>query len=137
MDENEIEAIREALKKANEEAKTFRLETKALKEQIESMTSETQTLRTNYMNTKAQDALKDAGLTNAKASKFIDYSQVSVNADGELEGLTEQLDALKEDLPELFNTQQRVSGGADAAEKREARPQKSSADILAEKLLKG
>ncbi|MFJ8790439.1 phage scaffolding protein [Streptomyces sp. NPDC102462] len=137
MDENEIEAIREALKKANEEAKTYRLESKALKEQIETMTSETQTLKTNYVQTKAQDALRDAGLTNAKASKFIDYSKVSVTETGELEGLTEQLDALKEDLPELFNTQQRVSGGADAADKREARPQKSSADILAAKLLKG
>jgi chromosome segregation ATPase len=137
MDENEIEAIRAALKKANEEAKTYRLEAKALQEQLEAVQTETQTLRTNYLQTKAQDALRNAGLTNAKASKFIDYSKVSVTETGELEGLQEQLDALKEDLPELFNAQQRVSGGADAADKREARPQKSSADILAEKLLKG
>ncbi|MEL5958048.1 hypothetical protein AADR41_25375 [Streptomyces sp. CLV115] len=137
MDENEIEAIRAALKKANEEAKTYRLEAKALQEQLEAVQSETQTLRTNYLQTKAQDELRNAGLTNAKASKFIDYSKVSVTETGELEGLQEQLDALKEDLPELFNAQQRVSGGADVADKREARPQKSSADILAANLRKG
>jgi uncharacterized membrane protein YgaE (UPF0421/DUF939 family) len=121
VSDNDIKAMQAALKKANGEAAHYR--------------NERNTFRESYVKLKAERTLSDAGLTNAKASKFIDYSQVTVTESGELEGLTEQLDALKEDLPELFGAGgNKHSGGTDAANKTEARPQKSSAEIIADRL---
>ncbi|WID10828.1 scaffolding protein [Streptomyces phage Mulchroom] len=122
VSDNDIKAMQAALKKANGEAAHYR--------------TERNTLRERYVKLAAERTLSEAGLTNSKASKFIDFSKVTVTDTGELEGLTEQLETLREDLPELFGAgDKKVSGGADAANKKEARPQKSSADIIAERLM--
>ena len=129
--QNELEQMRTALKKANEEAKTARLERNALQEQL----TESEKFRTGFIQMKAEKTLSEAGITNGKAARFLDLSKVTVMDTGELEGLDEQLATLKEDLPELFGAGgKEVSGGTDAANKKEARPQKSSADIIAERL---
>jgi hypothetical protein len=121
---NNIEEMEAALKKANSEAAHFR--------------NERNTFKDRYVKLAAERTLSEAGLTNAKASKFLDFSQVTVTESGELEGLTEQLEALKEDLPELFGAgAKKIYGGADAADKKEVRPQKSSAELLAERLKNG
>lgn len=115
---NDIKAMETALKKANGEAAHYRNERNAL--------------RQRYVKLAAERTLTEAGLTNSKASKYLDFSQVTVTESGELEGLIEQLDTLREDLPELFGAgSKKVSGGADASNKKEASPQKSSAEILA------
>ncbi|MEU9230417.1 phage scaffolding protein [Streptomyces massasporeus] len=118
---NDIEAMERALNKANTEAQKHR--------------EQRNSYRGLATRLAAERALSEAGMSNAKAAKYLDYSKVSVTETGELEGLTEQLEALKEDLPELFGETKKVSGGADAANKREARPTKTSAETLAERLL--
>ncbi|WP_328496776.1 phage scaffolding protein [Streptomyces sp. NBC_00414] len=120
---NDIEAMESALRKANTEAQKHREQ------------------RNNYRGLAtqllAEKELSKAGMSNPRAAKYLDYSKISVTETGELEGLTEQLEALKEDLPEIFGETKKVSGGADAANKREASPQKSSAETLVERLRNG
>lgn len=118
---NDIEAMQTALNKANAEAQKHR--------------EQRNTYRGLATRLAAERALSEAGLTNSKVAKYLDFSQVTVTDTGELEGLTEQLDALKEDLPELFGVTKRVSGGADAADKPpvSTRP-KSSAEIIAQQM---
>ncbi|MEU3217741.1 phage scaffolding protein [Streptomyces sp. NPDC127178] len=121
VSDNDIKAMQAALKKANGEAAHYR--------------NERNTFRDMVVNLKAERTLSDAGITNPKATKVLDFSKVTVTESGELEGLTEQLESLKTDFPELFGAGgKEVSGGTDAANKKEARPQKSSADIIAERV---
>lgn len=134
-DENEIENLKAALKKANEEAKTYRLQANSLKEQLDQATAASDSFKAEYVRLKATNALAEAGASNTKAARFLDLSRISLGESGELEGLSEQVAALKEDVPELFGPgERRISGGADASNKREAIPQRTSAEILAEQL---
>jgi hypothetical protein len=118
VSDNDTKAMQTALKKANGEAAHYR--------------NERNTFRDMVVSLKAERTLSEAGIINPKATKVLDFSKVTVTESGELEGLTEQLEALKEDFPELFGAgSKKISGGADASNKREASPQKSSAEILA------
>jgi uncharacterized membrane protein YgaE (UPF0421/DUF939 family) len=122
VSDNDIKAMQAALKKANGEAAHYRNERNAFKDRFVSLA--------------AERTLSKAGITNPKVSRLLNLSEITVTESGELEGLTEQLETLKEDLPELFGTEsKKITGGTDAANKKEARPQKSSADIIAERLL--
>ncbi|WP_405538107.1 phage scaffolding protein [Streptomyces sp. NBC_00075] len=119
---NDIEAMQAALQKANAEAQKHR--------------EQRNTYRGMATRLAAEKTLSEAGLTNSKVAKYLDFSQVTVTDTGELEGLAEQLDALKEDLPELFGVTKRISGGGDAADKAPAtRKPKTSADALANQLM--
>lgn len=118
---NDLEAMQTALHKANAEAQKHR--------------EQKNTYRGLVTRLMAEKTLSEAGLTNAKVAKYLDYSKVTVTDTGELEGLTEQLDALKEDLPELFGVNKRVSGGGDAANKQPVTSKpKTSASALVEQL---
>lgn len=116
-EDNDVKAMQAALKKANGEAAHYR--------------TERNTFKDRYVALATERTLSDAGITNPKVSKILDLSQVTVTESGEIEGITEQLDTLKEDFPELFApAEKKVTGGADAANKKEARPQKSTAQTL-------
>ncbi|MFF7555534.1 phage scaffolding protein [Streptomyces olivaceus] len=121
VSETDIKAMQVQLNKANSQAAHYRTERNAFKDKFVALA--------------AERTLSQSGITNPKVSKFLNLSEVTVTESGELEGLTEQLEALKEDLPELFGETKKVSGGADASNKREARPSKTSAETLAERLL--
>ncbi|MFE2072049.1 phage scaffolding protein [Streptomyces misionensis] len=121
VSDNDIKAMQAALKKANGEAAHYRNERNAFRDMV--------------VNLKAERTLSDAGITNPKATKVLDFSKVTVTESGELEGLTEQLESLKEDFPELFGAgDKKFSGGTDAANKQDVRPQKSSAEMLVDRL---
>lgn len=120
----DTKAMQAALKKANGEAAHYR--------------NERNTFKDRYVALAAERTLSNVGITNPKVSKFLNLSEVTVTESGELEGLTEQLDALKEDLPELFGpAEKKVSGGADASNKKEARPVKSTASTLTKNFRNG
>ncbi|MDX2578044.1 hypothetical protein PV332_21550 [Streptomyces scabiei] len=121
---NDIKAMEVQLNKANSQAAHYR--------------TERNTFKDRYVALAAERTLSNAGITNPKVGKFLNLSEVTVTESGELEGLTEQLDALKEDLPELFGpVEKKVSGGADASNKKEARPMKSTASTLTKNFRNG
>ncbi|MFF0808831.1 phage scaffolding protein [Streptomyces albogriseolus] len=121
---DDIKAMQAQLKKANSEAAHYRNERNAYRDMV--------------VNLKAERTLSEAGVINPKATKALDFSKITVTESGELEGLAEQIESLKEEIPQLFETgNKRVSGGADAANKTEAHPQKSSAEKLVDRLKNG
>ncbi|MFJ8857246.1 phage scaffolding protein [Streptomyces sp. NPDC102451] len=120
---NDIAAMESALKKANGEAAHYR--------------NERNTFRDMAIGLKAERTLSEAGINNPKVRKLLNLSEITVTESGELEGLTDQIDSLKEDFPELFGAgKPNGISGADASDKRETSPTKSSAEKLVAGYLK-
>lgn len=116
---DELEKMREALAKANEEAKTYRLERNELKTQLEASQSRATELEEamNNLQSEAQrndieSQLKEAGLPTSFA-KYMDPEN------------------LETQMTELRNT---VSFNDDAADKPVAKKPESSADKLFQQL---
>ncbi|MGW3929981.1 phage scaffolding protein [Streptomyces microflavus] len=120
---NDVNAMEAQVKKANGEAAHYR--------------NERNTFREMAIGLKAERTLSDAGINNPKVKKLLNLSEITVTESGDLEGLTEQLDSLKEDFPELFGVTKRVSGGGDAANKQAvtAKPKNSATALIGQ--LKG
>ncbi|MFD8067918.1 phage scaffolding protein [Streptomyces parvulus] len=117
--DNDIKAMQAQLKKANGEAAHYR--------------NERNTFRDMAIGYAAERTLSEAGINNPKVRKLLNLSEITVMESGELEGLTEQLDSLKEDFPELFGaTKPSAIGGADASDKKESRPTKNTAQKVLE-----
>lgn len=113
----DIKAMQAQLKKANGEAAHYR--------------TERNTYKDRYVTLAAERTLSDAGISNPKVRKLLNLSEITVMESGELEGLTEQIETLKEDFPELFGDgKPNGISGADASDKRETSPTKSSAEKL-------
>lgn len=87
----------------------------ALKDQIKQLQDENKTAKQNYQDQlakqnksfKIEGALRDAKAKNIKTVlPLIDTEKVSVNDDGSLNGLSEQLDAVKKENSFLFEADQ-------------------------------
>lgn len=87
----------------------------ALKDQIKQLQEDNKTATQKYQdqlasqskNFKIEGALRDAKAKNIKTVlPLIDTDKVSVNKDGSLTGLSEQIDAVKKDNSYLFDTEQ-------------------------------
>lgn len=113
----DFDALNEALKKARRDARAAkRSKTPASKDADEKITAETKKWQSVVIKQSAKLALKDAGLQGApdKLLKLLDIDDIEVDDDGEVDGLTEQIDELKKDYPELFAKKRR---GIDAGDK--------------------
>lgn len=104
-------AVLEALKKANAEAKQRREDYQALQKELNE-------LKTNSAGDKFKErakraevklALQEKGIKNVNGIlKHMQLSGIDFDTEGELIGLDSTLDALKEDLPELFSAKARA-----------------------------
>lgn len=122
--ENDIEAMEAALKKANEEAKRYRLESKELSDKLEQAAP----FAEKYLKTKAEYALTKRGIKDPERVVPL------LKLEGE-EGIDDAIDALAESLPELFDPKARVSS-IDAADKDAPKTAKTATDTLTQQLLK-
>lgn len=125
----DVEALREALKKANSEAASYRHKAKGLEEELNTTREKAGTYKKSYLTTKAANVLSENGATNPRIAKMLDFDKIDIDDDGNLVGVEEQLEALREDFPELFDVKRRA-GRADAADKTAATKPKSSAEKL-------
>ena len=145
----EAKAIRQALKKANAEAKKYRLEAKELKkktasddekatmEAVEEATKEVESRYKGFLvAAEAKSALTEAGLASGhdRFLKMLDLDAIEVEEDGTIEGLDEQVAALKTDFPEVFGKKKGAPGKADAAPKAPTSKKMSSAERIAAQL---
>jgi hypothetical protein len=65
---------------------------------------------------KTKQAVADLGVKDAqRLMKYIDFSKLEFSSDLEVIGLSDQIDNVKNDLPELFDAKLRVGGQADGA----------------------
>lgn len=116
-DASEIDKMRTALKKANKEAAKFRNELKDLRTQSESdsekavreaaeqATNEVESkYKRHLVQAEARAQLAEMGLST-KADRFLkmlDLEDITVDDEGDIAGLKDQLLAIKGDFPEVF-----------------------------------
>lgn len=158
--DEELERAKRALKKANAEAKKYRLRLKEYlknndadnennkssisQERIREEVSEAEESRWKgrMVRQAAKAALLEAGLQGdaTKLARLVDENDVEIDDDGEIvDGLEEQIDSIKEDYPELFEEQTKANrrtriDGSD----RGGRPQRrlTTAEMIQEKALR-
>lgn len=149
----EWKKTQDALKKANAQAKKHRLAAKkaasakdggADKKDVEKAISDTEAKwRPRLVNKAAKAALLAAGASKPdRLIKLIDHDELDIDDDGEVEGLDDAIEELKEDYPELFKEKdddddkpkrRRRPGSADTGKgkQRASGQKKSSADRIA------
>lgn len=139
------QAIKDILAKNRAEAKAAKAELARVKKELEAKTEASDgttdkpaddRYKNLFINTAAKSALMDAGLSTGtdRFLKMIDLDAVSVDEDGNVEGLEEQVTALSEEFKDLIAPAKPVRKIAktDAASRRETVvAPKSSAEQLA------
>lgn len=129
--ENDIESMKEALSKANNEAASFRHQLNEAKEQLEQAHSSANEYKTSYVDAKITAKLAESGVSNVKVAKLLDRSKIDIDESGDLVGFEDQLEQVKTDFAELFEAKKVPS--IDAAEKPVAKRNLSSAEKLIQK----
>jgi hypothetical protein len=108
-----------AIDRYREEAKTFREERDAYKKQIDESTAgeEIKKWRSRSVRTDAIAALREKGYANAdRLLSFMDLDSLDYDDKDTLVGLDDQLKAVQDKLPELFDVRKAVGGAADSKE---------------------
>jgi hypothetical protein len=112
-------AVLAALERAKDEAKTYREERDSYKKQVEESTAgeEIKKWRSRSVRTDARNALKEKGFGNAdRLLSFMDLDSLDYDDKDTLVGLDDQLKAVQDKLPELFDVRKAVGGAADSKE---------------------
>ncbi len=144
----DIAGYQEALKKARREARAAKRQDAIAEERgtksAEDIEKEiTQRVESKYrpmlINAAARDALMRANIKPerlAKALKNIEHDDLTLNEDGSVDGLDEQIEELKDEIPEWF-PRRRTAPTVDAADRPGDgnRKTKSASELQAEKLL--
>lgn len=118
MENETIEEIKDpqGLLKAYNQAKAdivaLREENKSLKSQVE--TEVPDQWKAKALAAEIKSAIKDLGVKNAeRLLPLIGTEGIDFDESGKVTGLTARINALKADLPELFDPKHRVGGRAD------------------------
>jgi multidrug resistance efflux pump len=115
-------AVLAALERAKQDAKTHREAHEALKAQFDELNAEVEQLRSvkpdeklraRVIELEVANALAKAGADTERASKYVKAGELDLDDDGKVTGLSERIEEVKKDLPELFDKKRRVGGGAD------------------------
>ena len=130
-------AVLDALEKAKAEAKKFRLEKEALEQQMNESSAKVSQIQASLMNEKVQKHLSSLGIQHGdKLTKYIKMDALSLTEDFEVNGLDDQIHALKTDFPELFDPKFIVAGKADTAITTAVEVPSSASDLQAKLILK-
>jgi len=108
-------AVLAALDRAKNDAKRFRMEKEAAELEIAQTREKANLIQTKLKNDKIIKSLLENGVPNAdKLLKYIKTSEIELTDDFEINGLDMQLEALRQDFPELFDPKKIVGGRADS-----------------------
>lgn len=122
---NDVEAMAAALKKANEEAKNYRLQLKDANERIEKYSGAEQ----KVLKTQAELLLTRKGVKNPE--RLVDYLKLDGLDEDGLEGAIEQLET---SLPEIFDPKSRA-GDIDPGDRKPGKVEKTATDTLVKQIL--
>ncbi|MFD6514200.1 phage scaffolding protein [Rhodococcus sp. NPDC060176] len=128
-DTNELDQMREALKNANGESAAHRHKVKELEQQVQALSETAERVTAKYRQGQIDAQLERNGITNTKITKLLDLSQIGLDDDGNVTGLDEQIESVKSEFPELFETK-RSAPKVDAADKPAIKRQLTSAERL-------
>lgn len=126
--ENDIESMKEALSKANNEAASFRHQLNEAKAELEQAHGTANSYKNSYVDAKITATLAESGVSNVRVAKLLDRSKIDIDESGDLVGFEDQLEQVKTDFAELFEAKKVPS--IDAAEKPVAKRNLSSAEKL-------
>lgn len=126
---DELDQIREALKTANGESAAHRHKVKELEQQVQELSETADRVTAKYRQVQIGAQLERNGITNSKITKLIDLDSLDIDEDGNVTGLDEQIESVKTEFPELFETK-RSAPKVDAADKPAIKRQQSSAQKL-------
>ena len=129
-------AVLSALERAKSDAKKYREQA----EQLESALNEKDTTIAQYsgklLNQKLTQKLAAEGINDPeRVLKFINVNNLSFDEDFNVIGFEDQLEMLKNDLPEVFDAKLRVGGQADTAVKASVSTTYSATELQAMKIL--
>jgi len=148
---DEFEKVQRALAKANAEAKDWRTKHKTLADQHSTDTEKAAREQAEAAERKfkplavrsaAKAAFLEAGLQGvtpervAKLVRMLDLDSITVDDDGDVRGLDEQVKAVKADYPELFAAPDKRPPRVNASDRPGTNGRlKRSADLLASQVL--
>lgn len=110
------EAVLAELRRAQEDLKTLRAELTSLTEERDSLKAavDEDPFRTKAIDAETKLALKGLGLNDPdRLIRYIGRDGIDFDENGGLTGLSERIEQLKGDLPELFDVRRVVGGKAD------------------------
>jgi len=110
------EAVLAELRRAQEDLKNLRAELQSLTEERDSLKRavEESPFKDKAIEAETKLALQDLGLSDGdRLIKYIGKDGIDFDENNNLSGLTERIESLKADLPELFDVKRRVGGKAD------------------------
>lgn len=138
---DDIENPEEFLKsyhKANDDLKDLRAELKRIEKERDELKAATEEfsdeavtkLKADLLKTKVQAKLSADGLPDVNGVvKYLNYEGIELDEDGNVVGLDERVEDLKNDLPTLFDAKKRAGrAGADIHDKAPANAQKSTTE---------
>ena len=129
-------AVLGALERAKAEAKKFREEKEKLEADLENSTNLVSAYSSKLLEEKVKSKFEENGIKDAaRFMRFVDFTQLSLNADNEVAGLDDQISSLKESLPEIFDAKLRVGGQADTAASTSVNTRISATELQARQIL--
>ncbi|ROZ58667.1 hypothetical protein EEB12_01150 [Rhodococcus sp. WS1] len=129
IETNELDQIREALKNANGESASNRHKVKELEQQVQALSETAERVTAKYRQVQIDAELERNGITNTKITKLLDLDQIELDDEGNVTGLDEQIESVKSEFPELFETKRSVPK-VDAADKPAIKRQLTTAERL-------
>lgn len=121
--EEQIEKMKAALDRYKKENEKFRTERDEWKSKYEDGVANDDTInkyKTSLARSEAKLKLQSEGVKDAeRLVSRMDFSGVNVNDDGDIDGIDDQIEAIKRDFPEVFDRKRRVGGVADASSRGE------------------
>ena len=125
MENENIEAVEEikdpqavlnALDRAKNDAKKFREEKEALEKQIESKNEQIAKYSNKLLKEKVQKEIDKLNIANnERIFKYLKLESLHFDDDFNINGLEDQIDVMKTDFPELFDSKLLVAGKGDSA----------------------
>jgi hypothetical protein len=129
-------AVLSALERAKSDAKKNRERTEELEALLNEKESTIAQFSGKLLNQKLTQKLAAEGISDPdRVLKFINIGNLSFDDDFNIIGFEDQFEALKNDLPEVFDAKLRVGGQADTAIKASVSTTYSATELQAAKIL--
>ena len=129
-------AVLSALERAKSDAKKLREEKELLVQEMESKNEAIAKYSGTLLKEKIAKKINDEGIKDAgRLLKYFDMDAISFDDDFEIVGFEDQIEKLKNDLPEIFDPKLRVGGQADAGVTASVSTQYTATQLQAMKIL--
>jgi hypothetical protein len=129
-------AVLAALERAKNDAKKFREEKEKLEIDINTKEETIAKYSGKLLKEKVMQKISSEGIKDSdRLLKFIDFNNIQFDENLEIQGFDEQLNQLKQDLPEIFDPKLRVGGQADGAITTSVNTRVSASEMQARKIL--